>query len=111
MKKYLLIALISLSIEIKAHVEHYSKFNYLEYELFRNNKLIGYHKYEFIRSKKIVVNNEVSFKITKLGVDLYKYYAKGTEKYTNGILQPLIQKQIKQKRNMLIFLLIRVTKT
>ncbi len=84
MKKYLFsIALIlSLSSEINAHVDHYSKYNYLEYELFRNNKLIGYHKYEFQRNGgNLTIDNEVSFKITKLGVDLYKYYAKGVEKY------------------------------
>ena len=88
MKKYLLsIAIIFfLSIEIKAHVDHYSKYNYLEYELFRNNKLIGYHKYNFKRDKdNLIIDNEVSFKITKLGVDLYKYYAKGVETYKNGI--------------------------
>ena len=88
MKKYLLsIAIIFfLSIEIKAHVDHYSKYNYLEYELFRNNKLIGYHKYNFKRDKdNLTIDNEVSFKITKLGVDLYKYYAKGVETYKNGI--------------------------
>ena len=88
MKNYLLsIAIIFfLSIEIKAHVDHYSKYNYLEYELFRNNKLIGYHKYNFKRDKdNLTIDNEVSFKITKLGVDLYKYYAKGVETYKNGI--------------------------
>ena len=88
MKKYLLsIAIIFfLSIEIKAHVDHYSKYNYLEYELFRNNKLIGYHKYNFKRNKdNLIIDNEVSFKITKFGVDLYKYYAKGVETYKNGI--------------------------
>ena len=88
MKKYLLsIAIIFLlSIEIYAHVDHYSKYNYLEYELFRNNKLIGYHKYNFKRDKdNLTIDNEVSFKITKLGVDLYKYYAKGIETYKNGI--------------------------
>ena len=87
MKKYLLsIALIFLlSLEINAHVDHYSKYNYLEYELFRNNKLIGYHKYNFIRNgENLIIDNEVSFKITKLGIDLYKYYAKGVEKYKNG---------------------------
>ena len=55
MKKLLLsIALIFLlSFEINAHVDHYSKYTYLEYELFRNNKLIGYHKYEF--QEKIMI--------------------------------------------------------
>ncbi len=88
MKKYLLsIALIFLlSLDINAHVDHYSKYSYLEYELFRNNKPIGYHKYTFKRiGENLTVDNEVSFKITKLGVDLYKYYAKGVEKYDNGI--------------------------
>ena len=88
MKKYLLsIALIFfLSLEINAHVDHYSKYNYLEYELFRNNKSIGYHKYKFQRNgANLEVDNEVYFKITKFGVDLYKYYANGVEKYENGV--------------------------
>ena len=88
MKKYLLsIALISImSLEISAHVDHYSKYNYLEYELFRNNKSIGYHKYNFKRTgSNLIIDNEVEFKITKLGIDLYKYYAKGVEKYENEI--------------------------
>ncbi len=88
MKKYLLsITLIFLlSLEINAHVDHYSKYNYLEYELYRNNKLIGYHKYNFIRNgENLIIDNEVNFKITKLGIDLYKYYAKGTEKYKGGV--------------------------
>ena len=67
-----------------AHVDHYAKFNYLEYELFRNNKSIGYHKYNFERKNDFLnVKSEVSFKITKLGVDLYKYFAKSEEIYKN----------------------------
>jgi len=88
MKKYLLsIALIFfLTLEINAHVDHYSKYSFLEYELFRNNKSIGYHKYTFKRNgENLLIDNEVSFKITKFGVDLYKYNAKGVEMYENGI--------------------------
>ena len=88
MKKYLLsISLIYLiTFDINAHVNHYSQYNYLEYELFRNNKSIGFHKYNFERNgSNLIINNEVSFKITKLGVNLYNYYAKGVEKYENGI--------------------------
>ncbi len=88
MKKILLsIALIYLvPFDINAHVDHYSKYNYLEYELFRNNKSIGFHKYNFKRNgSNLIIDNEVSFKIRKLGVDLYKYYAKGQENYENGI--------------------------
>ena len=88
MKKFVVsIALILfLSVDNYAHVDHYSKYNYLEYELFRNNQLIGYHIYKFERNNgNLTIDNEVSFKITKLGIDLYKYYAKGVENYKNGI--------------------------
>ena len=78
MKKIFLSIIILFSFNFKAigHVEHYEALNYLEYELFRNNKSIGYHKYNFERENDTLsIKSEVSFKITKLGVDLYKYYA------------------------------------
>ena len=89
MKKAILsiIILFSFSINFKAnsHVEHYAEFNYLEYELFRNNKSIGYHKFDFIRKNDFLnVKSEVSFKITKLGVVLYKYFAKSEEIYKSN---------------------------
>ena len=87
MKKFFLsIALILiLPSSNNAHVDHYSSYNYLEYELFRNNQPIGYHKYIFKRENgNLTIDNEVNFEIVKLGVTLYKYYAKGEEKYKNG---------------------------
>ena len=87
MKKIFLSIIILISFNFKAisHVEHYADFNYLEYELFRNNKSIGYHKYDFIRENDILtVKSEVSFKINKLGVNLYKYFAKSDEVYQNN---------------------------
>ena len=101
MKKYLLsIALIFFfGLEINAHVDHYSKYNYLEYELYRNNKLIGYHKYQFDRNNEnLTIKNEVSFKITKLGIDLYKYFAKGEEKYENGVFTGFNSKTNQNKK-------------
>tara|TARA_B100000886_G_scaffold311937_1_gene247537 strand:+ start:1135 stop:1818 length:684 start_codon:yes stop_codon:yes gene_type:complete len=109
MKKYLLsIAIIFfLSLNINAHVEHYSKYNYLEYELFRNNKPIGYHKYNFKRDgNNLIIDNEVSFKITKLGVDLYKYYAKGVEKYKNGIFVGFNSKTNQNKKEKFVNIII-----
>ena len=87
MKKFLFSIAIILFLTSKnsAHVDHYSKYNYLEYELFRNNQSIGFHKYIFNRKNgNLIIDNEVSFKITKFGVDLYKYYASGQERYNNG---------------------------
>ena len=87
MKKILLsiVFLFTFSFSAIGHVEHYNKFSYLEYELFRNNKLIGYHKYDFIKKNDILtVKSEVKFKITKLGVDLYNYFAASEEIYKNN---------------------------
>ena len=88
MKKIIvsIVIIFFLNINSFGHVEHYQKFNSLEYELFRNNKTIGYHNYNFIRKdNNLIVDSEVSFKISKLGVDLYKYYARSKETYLNGI--------------------------
>ena len=88
MKKLLLSIFIfySISFETFSHVDHYAKFNYLEYELFRNNTQIGYHKFDFKRDgKNLIIDSEIKFKITKLGIDLYQYYARGQEQYTDGV--------------------------
>ena len=90
MKKFILsIAILFLiSSQTFSHVGHYSKYNYLEYELFRNNNSIGYHKYDFQRDgENLSIKSEVSFKITKLGVNLYKYYAESVENYEKGIFK------------------------
>ena len=70
---------------ILGHVDHYKNYDYLEYELFRNDRLIGYHKYEFVRNNNnLTVNSIVEFKISKFGVNLYKYFASSSEKYKNS---------------------------
>ena len=77
MKKFILSIAIFFLFCFKSvgHVVHYASFNYLEYELFRNNKPIGYHRYNFKRDgDNLSIISEVSFKITKLSVDLYRYF-------------------------------------
>jgi hypothetical protein len=86
-----------------SHVDHYAKFNYLEYELLRNNSPIGYHKYNFIREgENLSIDSEVSFKITKLGVDLYKYFAKSEEKYEKSIFKSYSSKTKQNKKNRFV---------
>ena len=102
MKNFLLsIAIFSLfTFKSFGHVDHYANFNYLEYELFRNNKNIGYHKYDFKREgDNLSVISEVSFKITKLGVDLYKYFAKSDENYENGTFKSYFSKTKQNKKD------------
>jgi hypothetical protein len=102
MKNFLLSITIFLLFTFKSfgHVDHYANFNYLEYELFRNNKSIGYHKYDFKREgKNLSVVSEVNFRISKLGVDLYKYFATSNENYENGLFKSYSSKTKQNKKN------------
>ena len=102
MKYFLLSIAIFLLFGVKSfsHVDHYSNFNYLEYDLFRNNKPIGYHKYEFKRKgENLTIVSEVKFKITKLGVDLYRYFANSEENYTKGVFKSYSSKTKQNKKD------------
>ena len=102
MKKIILsIALFFLfNAQLFSHVNHYANYNYLEYELFRNNQSIGYHKYDFKRDgDNLSIISEVSFKITKLGVDLYKYFAKSEENYEKDIFISYFSKTKQNKKD------------
>ena len=102
MKKILLSIAIFLIFSNKSsgHVDHYADFKYLEYELFRNNQSIGYHKFDFKREGyNLSVISEVSFKITKLGIELYKYFAKSDENYVNGIFKSYSSKTKQNKKD------------
>ena len=102
MKKIILLIIILFSFNFHAisHVQHYQNINYLEYELFRNNQSIGYHKYDFIRNgENLSIISEVNFKITKLGVDLYKYFAKSEENYKKGIFNSYTSETKQNKKD------------
>ena len=88
MKKILLsILFFTISYaNVYGHIEHYVDIKSLEYELYRNDKLIGFHNFNFEKNnEELAVRSIVEFKITKLGVDIYNYSATSTEKYKNGI--------------------------
>ncbi len=105
MKKIILSIAILFFADTKSfgHVEHYAKYNYLEYELFRNDNSIGYHKYDFKRKgENLSILSEVSFKITKLGVDLYKYFAKSEENYEKGIFKSYSSKTKQNKKDRFV---------
>ena len=101
MKKILvsIILYFFLSVSSYSHLEHYLEVKYLEYDLFRNNDLIGSHKYEFDRNNdKLSVKSVVNFKITKLGIDLYKYYAVSNENYQKNLFHSFNSKTTQNKK-------------
>ena len=88
-----------LSVNSFGHLEHYSGVKYLEYDLYRNNDLIGSHKYDFVKNGDILtVKSIVNFKITKLGIDLYKYFAESTESYEKGTFKSFNSRTIQNKK-------------
>ena len=92
--------LSSRELAVSGIIQHYKNLNYLEYELFRNNQSIGYHKYDFIRDgDNLSIISEVSFKITKLGVDLYEYFAKSEENYKKGVFKSYFSKTKQNKKD------------
>jgi len=112
MKKFIVLIIISFSLNFQAvgHIQHYKNFNYLEYELFRNNQSIGYHKYDFIRDgDNLSIVSEVSFKITKLGVDLYKYFAKSEENYEKGTFKSYYSKTKQNKKDRYVNIIFDAT--
>tara|TARA_Y100000590_G_C15613650_1_gene974867 strand:+ start:133 stop:816 length:684 start_codon:yes stop_codon:yes gene_type:complete len=86
-KIILLIVLINFSFPSYAHVKHYENLNQIKFEIYRNNKHIGEHTFTFLRSgDELSVKSKINFKIKKLGVVLYQYYAEGTEVFKDGKL-------------------------
>ena len=88
-KKLLLLTVFFLtqisSSTVFAHVLHYKKINKLEFDLYRNNLLIGEHIYLFNRNgQNLTVYNKINFEIKILGITLYKYFSEGQEKYIDG---------------------------
>ena len=91
-KKFLsIVFFLVFSTNAIAHPEHYKSINILEYELFRNDKSIGYHNYKFEKNKDILnVKSIIDFKISKLGIDVYKYNGSTEEVYANNQLTRFI---------------------
>ena len=72
---------------LNAHVQHYENLKRIEFDIYRNNKLIGNHVFSFKKLEaKLIVDSEINFQIKKFGVVLYKYHVVGTEVYENGNL-------------------------
>jgi len=77
-----------------AHIQHYNKLNLIQFDIFRNDSKVGYHHIAFTRNKgEIIVQNEISFDIKKLGISFYQYKSEGTEIYAeDGSLLSFVSK-------------------
>ena len=83
MKKILIILLfIFLSSISKANMNHYSKYNKIEMEIFRNGELIGYNHYFFTKKDdEMIITNQIKFSVKLLGTTIFQVEGYGEEKY------------------------------
>ena len=82
-----LVFFITFPFSAGAHVQHYEDLKRIEFDIYRNNKLIGKHIFFFEKSgEELSVKSEINFEIKKFGVVFYKYHVKGTEIYKDGVL-------------------------
>ena len=86
-----------------AHVQHYENLKLIEFDIYRNNNLIGKHVFAFKKKdNKIEVDSKIHFKIKKLGVVLYRYSAEGTEVFENGDLIKFNSTTNQNKKNKFV---------
>ena len=97
---FLIIFFSIINFNAFGHVNHYKDYNYLEYDLFRNGKLIGYHKYNFERNNNtLTIKSEVKFDIIKMGINLYNYKATSLESYKDNKFFKFSSKTMQNKKN------------
>ena len=82
MKKILILIIVLLSSNVFAHIDHYKKYNKIEMDIFRNDKLIGYNYYFFERNgDETTITNQIKFSVKLLGATIFQVEGFGEEKY------------------------------
>jgi hypothetical protein len=70
------------SLNLNSHIDHNKNLNKIEFDIYRNNEKVGYHKVTFSNKNGFKeVSTDVYFDIKLLGVSIYKYHSLGKEIY------------------------------
>ena len=98
MKKFLFfIFFLTYSFNCSAHMAHYNKFNKIEMEIIKDDKVIGYNYYFFKKDKNTTtVTNQIKFKVKLFGATIFEIEGYGEEKY---IKDKLISFNSKTRQN------------
>ena len=82
MKKILILIFILFCSNVLAHMDHYTNYNKIEMDIFRNGELIGYNYYFFTRKgDETLVTNQIKFSVKILGATIFQVEGYGEEKY------------------------------
>lgn len=81
------IFIIFYSFNLHAHIDHNKNLNKIEFDIYRNNEKVGYHKVTFSNKNDLKeISTDVYFDIKLLGVSIYKYHSLGKEIYKDNKL-------------------------
>ena len=107
MKKILIILLfISLSSISMAQMTHYSKYNKIEMEIFRNGELIGYNYYFFTRKgNEVIISNKIKFSVKLLGTTIFQVEGYSEEKYFKNQLISYNSKTLQNNKEKFVNLI------
>ncbi len=90
-----------------SHVSHYNKIKFIEMDILRNGKKIGYNNYSFdTKNDFLVVKNETNFAAKLIGLNFLDINGSSIETYKNGKLikfKSSTNQNKKNKYNDLIF--------
>ena len=106
MKKLVLILFITFFSSISlAHIGHYNKFSKIEMEILRNNEVIGYNNYFFMRNgETTTVKNQYKFEVKLLSATVFKVEGYGEEIYSNDHLISFQSKTLQNKKEKFVSL-------
>ena len=81
-KLFILIFLLTYSLNSSAHMAHYNKFNKIEMEILKDGEVIGYNHYFFEKDGDMTtVINQIKFTVKLFGTTIFKIEGYGEEKY------------------------------
>ena len=84
---FLLIFFTFFSLNLNAHIDHNKDLKKIEFDIYRNNEKVGYHKVIFTDKNGLKeISTDVFFDIKVLGVSIYQYHSIGKEIYKNNKL-------------------------
>ena len=82
-----------------SHVNHYNKLKFIEMDILRNGKKVGYNNYLFKNENNLlIVKNEINFVAKLVGIDLLDVKGSSTETYKNGRLIKFKSNTIQNKK-------------
>ena len=106
MKKFAVILIIVFFSAISlAHIGHYNKSDKIEMEILRNNEVIGYNNYFFVRDgETTTVKNQYKFEVKLISATIFKVEGYGEEIYLNDRLISFQSKTLQNKKEKFVSL-------